>query len=570
MTKHNSITKKRRRYLAFLTVIMLMVLSFAGCASDDVYTPGNEPELSYEDAVTETKTLMSKVQTKEVKNPYLDLDSGEMSEADALADISTFPITVKGTGDINLEIAGATEMTSESAPDDWLNVVAKTFNKENHEINGKTISVTVRQITSGEVVTYMMANAYQPQLFLPSAYPWASMLESSGIGMVKLSDKLVGNTAGILMKDKTYDEFIKKYKEATLDNVINASIEGDVTFAYPNPYTSTTGLNGIGGILSAFNKTDPLSNESATKLLEYQKTAPPVAYTTAVLRNQAAKGVIDTMLMEEQAYINTPELKNYKYIPFGIRHDHPLYTFDYCTSEQQEAAKLFTDYCLNDENQKLAKEKGFNHHDDYQSQDYGLSGSDWVNAQKIWKENKNGGKPIIAVFVADTSASMDGEPINNLKSSLISASSYINSEHYIGLVSYDSDVTINLPINQFDNTQRAYFAGEVKNMTTNGNTCTYDATLTAIDMLLEKSKDVPDAKLMLFLLTDGAQNKGYSLKRIAPIVEGLQIPVYTIAYNYDDSSSELKTLSDINESAALNANSDDIVNQLRNLFNTQL
>lgn len=570
MTKQNQFTKKRRRYYAFFMALMLILLSVAGCRSDNVYTPGNEPELSYEDAVTETKTLMSKVQTKEVKDPYLDLDSGEMSEADALADISTFPITVKGTGDINLEIAGATEMTSESAPDDWLNVVAKNFNKENHEINGKTISVTVRQITSGEVVTYIMANAYQPQLFLPSASPWASMLESSGIGMVKLSDKLVGNTAGILMKDKTYDEFIKKYKEATLDNVINASIEGDVTFAYPNPYTSTTGLNGIGGILSAFNKKDPLSNESATKLLEYQKTAPPVAYTTAVLRNQAAKGVIDTMLMEEQAYINTPELKNYKYIPFGIRHDHPLYTFDYCTSEQQEAAKLFTDYCLNDENQKLATEKGFNHHDDYQSQDYGLSGSDWVNAQKIWKENKNGGKPIIAVFIADTSASMDGEPINSLKSSLISASSYINSEHYIGLVSYDSDVTINLPINQFDNTQRAYFAGEVKNMTTNGNTCTYDATLTAIDMLLEKSKEVSDAKLMLFLLTDGAQNKGYSLSRIAPIVEGLQIPVYTIAYNYDDSSSELKTLSDINESAALNANSDDIVNQLRNLFNTQL
>ena len=148
--------------------------------------------------------------------------------------------------------------------------------------------------------------------------------------------------------------------------------------------------------------------------------------------------------------------------------------------------------------------------------------------------------------------------------------SYIGSDHYIGLVSYDSNVTINLPIRQFDNEQRAYFAGEVKNLSPTGNTCTYDATLVAVDMLLKASKDVPDAKLMIFLLTDGQKNKGYSLSRIAPIIEGLQIPVYTIAYNYSDEDEELEQLSGITESAALNANSDDIVNQLRNLFNTQL
>ena len=517
--KHKHIT----RLVSLVLSLILITMSLAGCG-DDVYTPSDEPALSYEDAVTETDSLMTKIKTKEVTEPYMDLDSGEMSEADALADIDTFPITVKGNGDINLEIAGATEMTSEQAPDDWLNVVAKNFNKENKTINGKTVSITVRQMTSGEVVTYMMANAYQPELFLPSAYPWGSMLESAGTGAIKLTDKLVGNTAGILMKKDVYQKFIEKYKEATLDNLITASIAGDVKFAY----------------------------------------------TTAVLRNQAAKGIIDTMLMEEQAYINTPALKDYEYIPFGIRHDHPVYTFDYCTPEQQEAAKLFVDYCMNDSNQKLATEKGFNRHDDYKSKDYGMSGSDWINAQKIWKENKNGGKPIMAVFVADTSGSMDGEPINSLKSSLIATQPYIGSDHYIGLVSYDSNVTINLPIRQFDNEQRAYFAGEVKNLSPTGNTCTYDATLVAVDMLLKASKDVPDAKLMIFLLTDGQKNKGYSLSRIAPIIEGLQIPVYTIAYNYSDEDEELEQLSGITESAALNANSDDIVNQLRNLFNTQL
>ena len=171
------------------------------------------------------------------------------------------------------------------------------------------------------------------------------------------------------------------------------------------------------------------------------------------------------------------------------------------------------------------------------------------------------------MFVADVSGSMSGEPLNSLKSSLIGASSYIGSDHYIGLVSYSSDVTVNLPIRQFDAKQKAYFSGEVKNLSEGGSTATYDALLVALNMLNEKAKEVPDAKLMLFVLSDGEQNEGYSLKRVTPIVAGMQVPVYTIGYNYADENGELSILSGINEAASLNATSDDIANQLRNLFN---
>ena len=75
---------------------------------------------------------------------------------------------------------------------------------------------------------------------------------------------------------------------------------------------------------------------------------------------------------------------------------------------------------------------------------------------------------------------MDGEPLQSLKQSLISASQYISSEHYIGLVSYSSSVTVNLPVREFDAEQRAYFSGEVKSLVAGGNTATYDATLVAL------------------------------------------------------------------------------------------
>lgn len=558
------IRRQKKTALALAAVLITGLLT--GCGGDSVRTDRNADALSYEDAEAEIASMLKKVSVSQVSDPVLDIYSDEVSEAEALADISTFPVTVAGSGEINLEIAAATELSAE-APDDWINIIAREFNQAGYTIGDKKVTVSVRKITSGEVVTYMTAGAYQPEIFIPSNDAWGKMLKSSGIGTEKIADRIAGNTAGILIKKDVYDTFIEKYGEATLANVLDATLAGDLLFAYTNPYTSSTGLNILTAMLKSFDEANPLSDQAQSKLLEYQKSSPPVAYTTAVLRNQAAKGVINAMVMEEQAYINTPELANYVYIPAGIRHDHPVYTFSYCSQEEKDAAKMFVDYCLNDDSQKLASEKGFNRHDDYVGEEPGLDGTGYLTAQKVWKQNKNGGKPIIAVFVADVSGSMGGEPLTSLKSSLINASAYIGSEHYIGLVSYSSDVTVNLPIAQFDATQKAYFSGEVKSLTDGGGTATYDAVLVALNMLAEKAKEVPDAKLMLFVLSDGEQNQGYSLTRITPIVAGLKVPVYTIGYNYNDSNGELGTLSDINEAAALNATSDDIANQLRNLFN---
>ena len=557
-----------KKIISLLFCAALMISLLAGCGSMSVYTD-DEDELSYEEALDEIESLMTKIDVTVETDPTLDIYSDTTSEADALADIDTFDITVEGDGEINIEIAAATELTSDS-PDDWLNVVAEAFNEEGYTIDGKTVTVTVRQITSGEAYTYIAAGAYEPDVFIPSNEAWGLMIDASGIGIEQIADRIAGNTAGVLIESETYEEFIEAYGEATLENILEAAIAGDLTFAYTNPYTSSTGLNLLTAMLKAFDEDNPLSDEAQAKLLEYQQTSPPVAYTTSVLRNQAAKGVINAMVMEEQAYINTAELSDYVYIPFGIRHDHPVYTFDWCTDEEQEAAALFVEYCLSDENQELATEKGFNLHDDYEGDDPGLDGAGYIAAQQVWKESKNGGNPIVAVFVADVSGSMSGEPLTSLKSALVSASAYIGSDNYVGLVSYSDDVTINLEIAQFDATQQAYFSGEVKNLIASGSTATYDAIIVALSMLAEVAEEIPNATLMLFVLSDGEQNVGYSINRVTPIIAGMNIPVYTICYNYDDDNGELATLSDINEAAALNAESDDVVNQLRNLFNVTL
>lgn len=565
----------KKRIYAMLAVIMAIVMT-AGCGGmdSDVSMGEKAPELSVQDARNELDVLLTKVNTITVENPSLDIYTDEISEASALADIDTFDMAVRGSGQINIEVAAATELSSET-PDDWLVAVAKNFNRSGQKVGEKSVSVSVRTITSGEILTYLEAGAYQPHMAVFSNEAWGRMADASGIGIEKIEDRIAGNTAGILISKEADAKVKEKYGKTDFQTVIQAAQDGIIIFGYPNPYTSSTGLNGLTNMLSVFDPSDALSATASKALSEYQKTAPPVAYTTAVLRNQAKKGIIDAMLMEEQAYINTPEIYDYIYIPFGIRHDHPVYVFDWDTAEQKEAARLFTDYCMTAESQKLASDKGFNRHDEYRPENDGMTGQQYLTAQSLWKQNKNGGRPVVAVFVADISGSMAGDPLASLKKSVVATLPYIGSENYIGLVSYNSDVVVNLSIldkhgnvKPFDDRQRAYFSGEMKNLQATGGTATYNAVLTGLDMINRAQIVIPDAVPLIILLTDGDSNVGYTLSRITPIVEGMRVPVYCIAYNYSGGS--LEKLSGINEASTVKAESDDIVNQLRNLFNTQL
>ena len=560
---------KKNRFLKGM-LAAVVALAVTGCSSNVTNNNTLNNSLSYDDAVTELNTFVKKINPTTVPS-RLDVDMSEASVADSLASIDTFDMMLEGNGSINIEIAAPSEFSGKSYPDEWLVAVGQKFNKAGYTVDGKSVSVSIRKISSGETLTYITEGGYQPDLYIPSNEMWGEMLSASGVKTTKLTDRIAGNTAGVLMSKDVYEKYTEKYGEVTVDGVLQAAIAGDLVFAYTNPYTSATGMNILCSMLYAFDNENPLSDSAVNQLIQYQNNAPTAAYTTSILKDSAAKGIIDAMVMEEQTYINTPELKNYVYTPAGVRHDHPVYAFGWTDDDEMEVAKMFVEYCQSSECQDMAKERGFNLHEDYVSENYGMSGADFLSAQKVWKTNKNGTRPTIAVFVTDISGSMNGTRIKSLKNSLLSTMQYIDSSSYIGLVSYSDKVYINLPIDQFSNKQRAYFSGAVKDLEVGGQTATYDAVLVGMQMLLDKSKEVPDANLMLFVLSDGAQNAGYELKRITPIVGGLGISVYTIGYEMSSSDKQdLQTLSEINEAVCIDADTNDIVNELRNLFNVNM
>ena len=548
--------------LALVVALCLILVAVTGCGgANETLTPAQ---------ATETlRALLSKVSVTEIP-PRLDISGSEMTDAgDELPDISNYPLSVAGRGAVDVEIVASTEKAG-SGMDGWLNLVAENFNKAGLTLNGQRVSVSIRPIASGLATEYITSGKYVPAAFSPTNELWAEMLSSKGVPFELVEKRIAGNTAGILMSKKANADFVAKYGEVTLPKILDAVLEGNLLLGYTNPYASSTGLNILTAMLQAFDPADPLSVTAVEKLQAFQKQVPPVAYTTAQMRDSAKKGVLDAMIMEYQAYSVEPTLSDYVFTPFGVRHDNPVYAMGGITEAQKSVLKMFTDYCLEPEAQKDAVRYGFNVLDDYAGQPLNLKGAQLYAAQQVWKENKDGGQPVVAVFVADTSGSMDGTPLKELKSSLVNAAQYIGEGNYVGLVSYDDDVYVNLPIAEFTGKQKAYFNGAVKDLSAGGGTATYNAVLEAVKLLLDQKEALPNAKLMLFVLSDGVQNRGYSLDQITPVVQGLSIPVHTIGYGSGADMTGLSALSGINEASSTKADESNVVYNLRNIFNSQI
>lgn len=501
-----------------------------------------------------------------VKSP-IEYDSVE-DEASELPDIDTCTVGVEASTSLYAEIYSSPEKAG-TGTDGWLCEMAEEFNKEGYQVGDQNISVQIRNVNSGQALDYIATGKAVPEGFAPSNMLWVDMLNARGTSTETISESLVGNVAGILLSDKTYNQIVEKYGSVNLKAITEATEAGEFAMGYTNPFASSAGLNFLICTLERYDLENPLSETALAGFQKFQKNVPFVALTTMQMREAAENGSLDGFIMEYQSYVNDPALSgNYKFTPYGYRHDNPLVCIESASPEKKEILTLFAEYCATDKARNRAEEYGFNGMADYSCEYEPVSGDILTSAQKLYKTNKDNGRPVIGVFVTDVSGSMDGEPLAALQDSLINSMKYINTENYIGLVSYADDVTIELPIGQFNLEQQTYFKGSVENLYASGGTATFDAICVALNMINETMKDYPDAKPMLFVLSDGETNVGYDLNDIRDVLSGLRIPVYTIGYNADLDA--LQSISSVNEAASIDASTDDVVYQLKTLFNASM
>ncbi|MFD5017657.1 VWA domain-containing protein [Paenibacillus sp. NPDC058367] len=552
--------------LGIITVVVFALVYFGITLTSNLGK--TTTEVSSEDAGKRLEKLYKKINVNIAEQVKGQIDLDPVAIGDSLPDISKFPISVSNTTDSFVEIFSSTEKSG-TGNDGWLNEVATDFNSSNIEVNGLPVSVKIRNIASGTATDYIRSGKYIPDAFTPSNELWGEMVKANGMNTQLITNRLIGNVAGIVTNKTKYDELVEKYGSLNVKTITDAIANNELSMGYTDPFASSTGLNFLVTALGTFDSSDLLGEQAVQGFEKFQANVPFIASTTLQMRDAAKTGKLDAFVLEYQIYANAPELKgSYVFTPFGVRHDSPLYALGDLPQEKLDIIKKFAEFVEQDKYQRLGEEKGFNGLNDYHSEVNPVDGSLLSSAQKLWKEKKNGNKPIAAVFVADVSGSMNGEPLNRLKQSLLTGQKYLGKDNSIGFVSYSDNVTINLPIGKYDTNQQSMFVGAIDSLQANGGTATFDGIVVALKMLQDEMKINPEIKPLIFVLSDGETNEGHSLNDIRGLIETYKIPIYTIGYNANIKA--LESISSINEAANINADTDDVVYKIGNLLNVQM
>lgn len=559
---------KTKFFFISLLIVMIVFIGVYAGVSFTANLGKSTNQVTAENATKQLNKMYEKISVVNGTPVKGQIDINPADVASSLPEISKFPITVNNTTDYFVEIFSSTEKSG-SGVDGWLTDVANEFNKAQIVVNGKTASVKIRNIASGTATDYIKSGKYVPDAFTPSNELWGEMIKSGGPKIQLVTKSLVGNVPGIVISKKKYDALVAKYGSINVNTVTQAISNNEFAMGYTDPFASSTGLNFLVTALSTWDNKNPISEKAVQEFEKFQTNVPFIASTTIQMRDAAKSGMLDGFVLEYQTFQNAPELTNdYVFTPFGYRHDSPLYALGDLPIVKLDVLKRFAEFVTQAKYQQTAKEKGFNGLENYKSELPAIDGNTLSTAQKVWKEKKNGSKPLAAVFVTDVSGSMDGKPISRLKESLLKGQKYLGKENRIGLVSYSNGVTINLPIAKYDTNQQSLFVGTVGTLQAGGGTATFDAIAVAMKMLQDYMAGDPNVKPIIFVLSDGETNAGHSLKDIRGLIETLQIPIYTIGYNADIQA--LQSISSINEAASINADTDDVVYKISNLLNVQM
>ncbi|MGC6585774.1 VWA domain-containing protein [Paenibacillus sp. Dod16] len=547
--------------------VVVFVLVYAGIALTSNLGK-SEAEVDSEGAAKKINKIYKDIMVTTADPIKGQVDLDPVAVADSLPDISKFPISVENTTDLYVEIFSSPEKAGPGI-DGWLNEVATEFNNSKPVVNGQPVSVKIRNIASGTATDYITSGKYVPDAFTPSNELWGEMVKEYGVKAELVSKRLTGNVTGVVTRKAKYDELVEKYGSLNVKTLTDAISNNELAMGYTDPFASSTGLNFLTTALKTFDSSDLLSEKAVQGFEKFQANVPFTASTTIQMRDAAKSGMLDAFVLEYQTYVNAADMKSgYVFTPFGVRHDSPLYALGKLPQEKLEIIKKFAAFVEQDKYQKMADKKGFNGLNDYQSELEVVDSSLLPSAQKLWKEKKDGNKPVAAVFVADVSGSMDGEPLNRLKESLLTGQKYLGRDNSIGFVSYSTDVTINLPIGKYDLNQQSMFVGAINSLEASGNTATFDGIAVAMKMLQDEMAANPDVKPLIFVLSDGETNVGHSLDDIRELIQAYKIPVYTIGYNANIQA--LQSISSINEAASINADTDDVVYKISQLLNVQM
>ena len=210
--------KQSNKKMMFILVVIFIAIIAVGIYSTQNLKKSTS-EKSYDKAISYLNRYLKNIRVEQADLKKSTVTLGETSLEDELPDISDYPLTVEGKGEINIEIFSSPEKAGEDT-DGWLNEVAKKFNQSNQIINGKKATVSIRSIASGVAVDYITSGKYVPEAFTPSNELWIEMIRAQDVALTQTSSGIAPNAAGMLLSQSTYDALQEYYGKVDLGVIV--------------------------------------------------------------------------------------------------------------------------------------------------------------------------------------------------------------------------------------------------------------------------------------------------------------------------------------------------------------
>ena len=283
--------KKKQIGIIVIIFAIVVVAVFGG-----LYLTRNigksQKAISKEEAGTKLTKMINKIEPKKGTEYKSSVEFADKDNtADELPDIKSCDVNVKASTDLYAEIYSSPEKAG-TGTDSWLCEAAKDFNSKGYTVNGKKVSVQIRNVNSGQAVDYITSGKAVPDGFTPSSMFWVSMLNMDGVKTEVVSDSLVKNVAGIVLKNDVYKKMIDKYGSIDMKSITEATESGEISMGYTNPFASTAGLNFLACTLQRYDSKNPLSDTAIEGFGKFQNNVPFVALTTMQMRTADRKSVV--------------------------------------------------------------------------------------------------------------------------------------------------------------------------------------------------------------------------------------------------------------------------------------
>lgn len=464
----------------------------------------------------------------------------------------------------------------------WLSAAALQFNAtETAADSGKPVFVQLTATDAGQAITDIIAGT-GPALWIPDEQVWVNILADQGDASFQSDCVSTAQSPLVIGMWREIAEslgwpglplgWLDVGSLATDSALWNYYSGGELGSAFrlshTHPGLSGTGVSTLLALVQAAQHQSEAVTEADIRRPIVQASVGAFESgvtwfspnTQSLSSAMSARGMeyLSGGIMYESDVVNDGNGQIVAVYPFEgtFMATHPACINQAAGAAQQEAGRLFRDFLLSEEGQKLALEGGLRpvnaelpiaapldeaHGVDPTRPEilFDAPTVDTVYAvQDLWQEAR---KDVNLALLLDTSGSMRGNKMENMRAAAIQFVEQMGEDDYISIIAFSTEPQLVINYAQVG-PNRQQIIDAIEALRAEGDTTLFDAIGDGVTILRDTS--LPQTTNALVVLTDGQDTRSYRYDEASASSSALAsgVTVFTIAYGNDAADRVLQSL----------------------------